>query len=125
MSAKEPSPCWLRVEESRGSEACVDVMDGALVACELEVELADMVLEASDPANLLCVAIASFLFALVNELRKLLDEVSNLGRASTGELSPALGNGSGNAHWTGVSLEPAIMSLCFVFEFRAVLLCHD
>jgi|SRR5712671_1340519 len=26
-------------------------------------------------------------------------------------LSPALGNGFGNAHWTGVSLEPAVMLL--------------
>jgi len=64
---------------------CVDVTDGALVARELEVELADVVLETSDPANLLCVAIASFLFALANEFHKLLDEVSNLCHASTGE----------------------------------------
>jgi len=63
----------------------VDVMDGALVACELEVELTDVVLETSDPANLLCVAIASFLFALADEFRKLLDEVSNLCHAGTGE----------------------------------------
>ena len=85
MSAQEPGPHWLWVEESRGSEACVDVMDGALVACELEVELADVVLKTSDPANLLCVAIASFLFTLANEFRKLLDEVSNLCHSSTGE----------------------------------------
>jgi|SRR5712671_7316913 len=85
MSAKEPGPHWLWVEEPHGSEACVDVTDGALVARELEVELVDVVLETSNPANLLCMAIASFLFALANEFRELLDEVSNLCHASTGE----------------------------------------
>jgi len=85
MSAEEPGPRWLWVEEPRGSEACVDVADGVLVTRELEVELADVVLETSDPVNLLCVTIASFLFTLANEFRKLLDEVSNLGCASIGE----------------------------------------
>ena len=85
MSAKEPGPHQLWVEEPHGLEACVNVTDGALVARELEVELADVVLETSNPADLLCVAIVSFLFTLANELRKLLDEVSDLSRASTGE----------------------------------------
>jgi len=85
MSAKEPGPHWLWVEEPHGFEVCVDVTDGALVTRELEVELADVVLETSDPANLLCVVIASFLFALANEFCKLLDEVSNLCHASIGE----------------------------------------
>ena len=81
MSAKEPSPHWLWVKESRGLEACVDVADGALVAHKLEVELADVVLEASDPVNLLCVTLTSFFFSLVNEFREFLDKVSNLRRA--------------------------------------------
>jgi|SRR5712671_129336 len=85
MSAKEPGPHWLRVEEPRGSETRVDVTDGALVARELEVEFADVVLETSNPANLLCVAITSFFFALVNEFRKLLDEVSDFCCAGIGE----------------------------------------
>ena len=29
-------------------------------------------------------------------------------------VSPALGNGFGNTHWTGVSLEPAVSYCCFV-----------
>jgi len=66
-------------------EARVDVADGALVARKLEVKLADVALEAPDPANLLCVAVASFLFTLVDEFRKLLNEVSNLCHASIGE----------------------------------------
>jgi len=74
MSTKEPSPRWLWVKEPCGPEACVDVADGALVTHKLEVKLADVVLETPDPANLLCVAIASFLFTLVNELCELLDE---------------------------------------------------
>jgi len=85
MSAKEPGPHWLWVEEPRGSEACVNIADGALVARELEVKLADVVLETSDPANLLSVAVASLLFALADEFRKLLNEVSNLCHAGIGE----------------------------------------
>ena len=81
MSAKEPGPRRLWVEKSRGSEACIDVTDGALVARDLEVKLADMVLEAPDPAGLLCVAVAGFLFPLTDEFRELLNEVSNLCQA--------------------------------------------
>jgi len=80
MSAKEPGPRWSWVEKSRGSEARVDVADGALVTRDLEVKLADMVLEISDPAGLLCVTVVGFLFALTDELRELLDEVSDLCR---------------------------------------------
>jgi len=85
MSAKEPGPRWLWIEESRGSEVCVDVTDGTLVTRKLEVELADMVLETSNPANLLCVAVASFFFALANKFHELLDEVSNLRHSGTRE----------------------------------------
>jgi len=85
MSAKEPGPCWLRIEESRGSEACVDITNGALIARELEVKLVDVVFEASDPSDLLRMAVASLFLALTDKFRKLLDEISNLGCASTGE----------------------------------------
>jgi len=53
--------------------------------CELEVELMDVVFETSDPANLLCMAVASFLLALADELCKFLNEVSNFCHASAGE----------------------------------------
>jgi len=85
MSAKEPGPRWSWIEKSRGSEACVDVADGALITCDLEVKLADMVLKTSDPAGLLCVAVAGLLFALTDEFRELLDEVSNLCWARIGK----------------------------------------
>jgi len=85
MSAEEPGPHWLGVEEPCGSEARVNIADGALVGRELEVKLADVVLETSDPANLLGMAVMSFLFALTDELRKLLNEVSNLCHAGIGE----------------------------------------
>src|SRR5712671_4063327 len=85
MSAKEPGPRWLWVEKPCGSEAHIDVADSALVARDLEVELTDVVLETSDPANLLRVAVASFPFTLANEFRKLLDEVSNLCHPDIGE----------------------------------------
>src|SRR5712671_4279773 len=81
MSAKVPGPCGLGVEEPRGSEACVNVADGTLVTCDLEVELADMVLETSDPTGLLCEAVAGLSLALANEFRECLDKVSNLCRA--------------------------------------------
>jgi len=81
MSAKEPGPCRPWVKKSRGSETCVDVADGALVTRDLEVKFTDMILEAPDPAGLLCVAVAGFLFALTDEFRELLNEVSNLCRA--------------------------------------------
>ena len=81
MSAKEPGPCRLRVEKSRGSEACVDVADGALVTRDLEVKFTDVIFEASDPAGLLCVAVAGLLFTLTDEFGELLNEVSNLCRA--------------------------------------------
>jgi len=78
MSAKEPGPCRSWVEKSRGSKACVDVADGALVTRDLEVKLLDMILETSDPAGLLGVAVTGLLFALTDKFRELLDEVSNL-----------------------------------------------
>ena len=56
MSAKEPSPHRQWVEKPSGSEMRVNVLNGTLVARELEVELADVVLKAADPANLLCMA---------------------------------------------------------------------
>ena len=78
MSAKEPGPRRSWVEEPRGSEACIDIANGALITRDLEVELTDMILEASDPAGLLCVAVAGLLFTLTDEFGELLDEVSNL-----------------------------------------------
>jgi len=78
MSAEEPGPCRSWVEKPRGSEACVDVADGALVTRDLEVKLADVVLETSDPAGLLCVAVTGLFLALMDKFRKFLDEVSNL-----------------------------------------------
>src|SRR5712671_4277846 len=78
MSAEEPGPRRSWVEKPRGSKARVDVADGALVTRDLEVELADVVLEASDPAGLLCVAVAGLFLTLTNKFRKFLDEVSNL-----------------------------------------------
>src|SRR5712675_2219371 len=47
----------------------------------LEVKFADVIFEASDPAGLLCVAVAGLLFALTDEFGELLNEVSNLCRA--------------------------------------------
>jgi len=85
MSAKEPGPHWLWIEESRGSEACVDVTNGALIARELEVKLVDVVFEASDPTDLLRMAVANLFLTLMDKLRKLLDEISNLGHTSVGE----------------------------------------
>jgi len=81
MSAKVPGPCGLGVEEPRSSEACVNVTDGALVTCDLEVEFTDMVLETSNPTGLLREAVAGFPFALTNEFREFLDKVSNLCQA--------------------------------------------
>jgi len=81
MSAKVLGPCGLGVEEPRGLEAGIDVADGALVTCDLEVELADVILETSNPAGLLCEAVVGLFFALADELGELLDEVSNLRRA--------------------------------------------
>src|SRR5712671_3086588 len=81
MGAEEPGPCGLRVEKSRGSEAYVDVANSALITRDLEVELTDMVLKASNPAGLLCVAVAGLLFTLTDEFGELLNEVSNLCRA--------------------------------------------
>ena len=78
MSAEEPGPRRSWVEKPRGSEARVDVADGALVTCDLEVELTDVVLETSDPAGLLCVAVAGLFLALTDKLREFLDEISNL-----------------------------------------------
>ena len=81
MSAEEPGPRGLWVEKSRGSEACVDIANGALITRDLEVEFADVVLETSDPAGLLCVTIAGLFFALSDKFGEFLDEVSNLCRA--------------------------------------------
>jgi len=81
MGTEEPGPCGLWVEESRGSEAYVNIMNGALITRDLEVEFTDMILEASDPAGLLCVAVASLLFSLTDEFGELLNKVSNLCRA--------------------------------------------
>ena len=81
MSAKVPGPCRLGVEKPRGSEACIDVADGALVTGDLEVELVDVVLETPNPAGLLCEAVAGLFFALTNESREFLDKVSNLCQA--------------------------------------------
>ena len=85
MSAKEPGPHWLWVEEPRGLEARVNIADGALVARELEVKFVDVVLETSNPAELLSVAVASLFFVLADEFHKLLNEVSNLCRTGIGE----------------------------------------
>jgi len=78
MSAEVPGPCGLGVEEPRGSEADVDVADDALVARDLEVEFADMILETPNPTSLLHEAVAGFLLTLTNELCEFLDKVSNL-----------------------------------------------
>jgi len=85
MSAKEPGPRWLRIEESRGSKAGVDVTNGALIARKLEVKLADVVFEASDPSDLLRMAVASLFLTLTDKFRKFLDEIPNLGHPSVGE----------------------------------------
>jgi len=78
VSTKEPGSCRSRIEKSRGSEACIDVANGALVTRDLEVELADMVLEAPDPVGLLCTVVAGFLFALTDKFREFLNKVSHL-----------------------------------------------
>jgi len=83
MSAEEPGPCRSWVEKPRGLEACIDIVDGVLITRNLEVEFADVVLETSDPAGLLCMAVTGFLFTLADELRELLDKVSNFCRART------------------------------------------
>jgi len=44
-----------------------------------------VVLEASDPANLLCMVVASFFLTLADELCKLLNEVPNFCHTGTGE----------------------------------------
>jgi len=81
MSAEEPGPRGLWVEESRGSEAYVDIANGALITRDLEVKFTDVIFEAPDPAGLLCVAVAGLLFTLTDEFGELLNEVSNLCRA--------------------------------------------
>ena len=85
MSAEEPGSRRPWVEKPCGSETHVDVADGALVTRDLEVKLADVVFEASDPAEVLCMAVASLLLALTNEFREFLNEVSDFGRAGTGK----------------------------------------
>jgi len=81
MSAEEPGPRRSWVEESRGSKACIDVADGALVTRDLEVKFADVVFETSDPTGVLCVTVAGLLFALMDEFGEFLNEISNLRRA--------------------------------------------
>jgi len=78
MSAEEPGPCRSWVEKPRGSEACVDVADGALVTRDLEVKLADMVLETPDPTGLLCLSVAGLFFTLTDEFCELLNKVPHL-----------------------------------------------
>jgi len=78
MSAEEPGPRGLWVEESRGPEACVDIANSALITRDLEVKLTDVIFEASDPAGLLCVAVMGLFFALTDEFGEFLNEVSNL-----------------------------------------------
>jgi len=98
MSAEEPGPRRSWVEKPRGSEARVDVADGALVTRDLEVELADVVLETSDPAGLLCVAVAGLLFTLTDKFGELLNEVPNFCRArvrKSGADHPDDGGGEG------------------------------
>src|SRR5712672_190388 len=85
MSAEEPSPRWLRVKKSCGSEMRVDILNGALIAHDLMIELADMVFEAGNPVNLLCKVVASFLLALADELCKVLDKVVHLSHAKSGD----------------------------------------
>jgi len=78
MSAEEPGPRRSWVEKSRGSEACVDVADGALVTRDLEVKLADVILEAPDPTDLLCLTVAGLLFTLADKFREFLNKVPHL-----------------------------------------------
>ena len=85
MGAKEPGPRQLWVKEPGGLKTQVDIADGALVTCNLEVELVDMVFEAADPAGLLCMVVTSFLLVLVDEFCKFLNEVPNFCHASAGE----------------------------------------
>src|SRR5712672_1504457 len=85
MSAKEPGPHWLWVKKPGGLETRVNVVDGVLVTCELEVKLPNVVFETSDPANLLRMAVASLLLALTDEFRKFLNEVSHFCHAGIGE----------------------------------------
>jgi len=98
MSAEEPGPRRSWVEKPCGSEACIDVADGALVTRDLEVKLTDVVLEASDPAGLLRVAVADFLLTLTDEFGKLLNEVSDFcwaGVRKRGADHPDDGRGEG------------------------------
>jgi len=85
MGTKEAGAHRLQVEKPSGSEMGVDIPNGALIAHKLEVELADMVLETADPVNLLCMVVMSFLLTLADELRKVLNEVSNLCHAKSGD----------------------------------------
>ena len=85
MSAKEPGPHWLWVEEPSGSEARVNITNGALVTCKLEVKLPDVVFKTSDPAHLLRMVVVSFLLALADKLCKFLNEVPNFCHAGVGE----------------------------------------
>jgi len=85
MSAKEPSPHGLWVEKSHGSETQVDIPDGVLIAHNLMIELADVVFEASDPANLLCKAVASLFLALADKLHEVLDKVTHLSHTESGD----------------------------------------
>jgi len=96
MSAEEPSPCRLWVEESGGLKMRVDITNGALIAHNLEVEFADVVFEASDPANLLHMTVASFFFALTDEFRKILNKVSNLCHAESGDCGADHADDSGS-----------------------------
>ena len=85
MSAEEPSPHWLWVEESCGSKARIDVPNGTLITCDLMIELMDVVFKACDPMNLLHKAVASLLLTLADELHKVLDKIPHLPHAESGD----------------------------------------
>jgi len=83
MGAEEPSPCGLRVKQSCGLEVGVDVLNSALVTCDLIVKLADMVLEAPNPVNLLRVVVTSFFLMLTDEFHKVLHKVTKFCHAKS------------------------------------------
>jgi len=85
MSTKEPGPHRLRVEKPSGSKTQVNIVDGALIACDLGVELAYVVFKATDPTKLLGMMVTSLFLGLTDEFRKFLNEVPNLCHAGIGE----------------------------------------
>jgi|SRR5712671_1551937 len=96
MSAEEPSPRWLWVEESCGSKVRIDVLNGMLITCDLMIELTDVVFKACDPTNLLRKAVVSLLLALADKLHKVLDKIPHLPHAESGDCGVDHANDGGS-----------------------------